>query len=76
MTLHRRTLVASLLAPTALALAGFAGPAAAQPDAANYPTRAIRMIVGFPGGGITDVIARAPDGTETRKLRTEKTIPA
>ncbi|MES2183824.1 MAG: tripartite tricarboxylate transporter substrate binding protein [Pseudomonadota bacterium] len=58
MPLHRRTLVAHLLAPTALALAGFAGPAAAQPDS-NYPTRAIRMVVGFPGGGITDVIARA-----------------
>ena len=37
-----------------LALAGFAGSAQAQ----NYPTKTLRMIVPFPPGGNTDIIAR------------------
>ena len=39
-----------------LMLAVLAGPTQAQID---YPTRAIRLVVAFPAGGISDVLARA-----------------
>jgi tripartite-type tricarboxylate transporter receptor subunit TctC len=58
----RRHLLAALLAPLAFALAG---PSAAQ---APYPSKPIRMIVGFPGGGITDVISRAVANQLTQVL--------
>jgi tripartite-type tricarboxylate transporter receptor subunit TctC len=48
----RRTLVA--LAVATLAAAG--GPAAAQGD---YPSKPVRLVVGFAAGGISDVLARA-----------------
>ena len=44
----------------ALAIAGLAAatPASAQGDAANFPNKVIRMIVGFAAGGGNDIFAR------------------
>lgn len=45
-----------VIRPLLCALALMAGGAQAAPD---YPSQPIRMIVGFPPGGISDVVARA-----------------
>ena len=50
----RRTLVG---AACALVLSAML-PAAQGQDAAKYPSQAIRMIVPYPAGGATDILAR------------------
>jgi tripartite-type tricarboxylate transporter receptor subunit TctC len=52
--MHRRRF--SLLA---LACSLLAGPASAAPSAATWPTRPVRLVVGFPGGSSPDISARA-----------------
>lgn len=49
--------VKGLVSTVALAAAIFAAPAQAQPTA-PYPNKIIKMIVGFPAGNATDIVAR------------------
>jgi tripartite-type tricarboxylate transporter receptor subunit TctC len=53
MRISRRGLLSAPLAP--LALAAMRAPAAAQGD---YPTRPVKVVVGFGAGGGTDILAR------------------
>lgn len=57
----------ALLKAAAAALAGHAGPASAQSaGATGFPARPLRMVLGFPPGGIGDTIGRtlADDGAK------------
>lgn len=47
----------AMLAAGLLAI-GLAAPAQAQDKAANYPTRPVRVIIPYPPGGLSDMIAR------------------
>ena len=55
--MHSKSLTRAV--PLALALAfAISAPAWAQPDAASYPNKPIRLVLGFAAGGGTDLLSR------------------
>lgn len=54
----------TLMAGAAIALAALSGMAQAQ----NYPTRPVTMLVPYPAGGLSDVIARSVNNTLGKQL--------
>lgn len=60
MIIHHKTLMAG----AAIALAALSGMAQAQ----NYPTRPVTMLVPYPAGGLSDVIARSVNNTLGKQL--------
>ncbi|WP_182120268.1 tripartite tricarboxylate transporter substrate binding protein [Acidovorax sp. FHTAMBA] len=60
MIIHYKTLMAG----AAIALAALSGMAQAQ----NYPTRPVTMLVPYPAGGLSDVIARSVNNTLGKQL--------
>ncbi len=59
--------IAALLA-SALALAGTTLTTATTASAADYPTRPVHIIVGYPAGGSTDIVARVIGNWLSSKL--------
>ncbi len=62
-TWSRRTVLRAALGATATACAG---PALAQ--AGRFPNRPIKLIIGFPAGGITDIVMRSAAIEAEKKL--------
>jgi tripartite-type tricarboxylate transporter receptor subunit TctC len=60
--MNRREIVRLMAGASAAALTASARGAQAQEDAKTYPSRAIRMIVGFAAGGGNDIFARLVGG--------------
>ncbi len=55
---HARLILLRALYCITLAVWAFIGPAGAQTDAAHYPDRPILIVVPYPPGGGTDILAR------------------
>jgi tripartite-type tricarboxylate transporter receptor subunit TctC len=62
-----RTLIASAVSVTAATLLTLPTLAQAQP-AADYPSKPVRVIVGFPAGSVTDAIARLVSDQLSKQL--------
>ncbi len=54
----KTSISAALMAAGFLGFAAFAAPAQAQSDTASYPTKTVRILVGFSPGGGSDTVAR------------------
>lgn len=62
-----RRLAAALLAACGLAPVGESA-AQSAPQAANYPTKTVRMVIGFSPGGPSDILARLIGGKMAERL--------
>ncbi|MDQ2778499.1 MAG: tripartite tricarboxylate transporter substrate binding protein [Pseudomonadota bacterium] len=64
----RRRLLAATLTATTLSTLGFALPSTALAQSAAWPTRPVKLIVGFPGGSTPDIAARVLADSLAREL--------